>query len=270
MERYFIEEVKRGYSPYDMEKPQKERDVIVSIRFRNQYGEKQWYVLEEAYGTPGAYLADWDLFDTLLDDDKITQEVLDYLGEHGENVLGDIYLDDYRSVFKDIYDHIEDPEAYFFRYLIAVAHCDEEDLPDLIARGVGRYADEIDIPPSRDELAYLADPIIEEDEDGDSGEDFMIGFYENDDDFESDDDLEDDDDPEIDDDYDEEDIDFEDISFTTADFDDENEYSDDVSKRDDYKEMIDMLTMLGLLENGLNSANPIQEGMAFLLHRIKS
>ncbi len=148
MKRFFIKEAK-----YDCRNYEKFKYVLVSVNFECE-GKSQWITLSEADGYPAYCLTDKDVFDGMLDDasdDDFWEELNDHcLFEYDGIDLDSGYVGTYISLS----DNPDSPAVPLIKYLILLALCNKEINDKLIPMTVGKYANNLFIPGSKNDIAF--------------------------------------------------------------------------------------------------------------------
>ena len=157
MNRFFIEEAKRGVTKGDIAYGAISGNVVVTIKFKEDDHE-QWLNMVEFEGVPNVFLSDKDIYEKLLEEDFEDQDFADYLNEHFIYDFHGIILGEYEAVFDSISNDPKNEAIPLIRYMILLARCQMEEVEEILALAAGKYADEIEIPESDVEKEYRGEP----------------------------------------------------------------------------------------------------------------
>ena len=144
--RIQIMQVKYGTYSYVMGCDCSEQtDLIYSVKFRVN-GKSRWLHNIFQLGIPNYLMSDDDIHENLLDNDFLFENS-DYIDSLYVNEFQGLQLDEYESMVNDINENLDNPAVPFIRYLLRLYCTDSEGVYKLIEEGVGKYADEISLPP---------------------------------------------------------------------------------------------------------------------------
>ena len=157
MKRFFIEEAKCGFSRGIM-RPPMPYAVCAAVKFREDNGEPRLFFLNQFNGMPMFFISDEDFFDKILEEDGET------IGKTGK-----LFLQEFEGIkfgrmaydFGSLAENAGNPAAALIRYLIALVRSDRSEIAGLVEMAKGKYADELEIPVSDLEKAYLEAPKAE-------------------------------------------------------------------------------------------------------------
>ena len=144
--RIQIIQVKYGKYEYTMGCDfSQQSDPVYSVKYRIN-GKSRWLHNIYQLGIPNYLMTDDDFHENLLDNDYLIKNS-DNIDSLYVNEFQGLQLDEYESMVDDINEHQDNPAVPFVRYLLRLYSADGEGVYKLIEEGVGRYADEIPLPP---------------------------------------------------------------------------------------------------------------------------
>ncbi len=150
MKRYLIEEAKCGLTGGGFACGPVAGSVVVTVRF-NDGGGSRWLTVAECDGIPNFFLLDRDVHDKAVEEDD---ETLEWMGNYFTHDFDGVEVGDYFDMFAGFDENPENPAIPLIRYIIALLRCAMDELDGLIEMGVGKYADELDIPVTDIEEDY--------------------------------------------------------------------------------------------------------------------
>ncbi|MGI6110020.1 MAG: hypothetical protein ACOYB8_09305 [Eubacteriaceae bacterium] len=156
MKNYFMEDVKCGVTE-DKMSPCGPVSGLVAATVKVKDGDKEYWVTNvEVMGIPNFYVSDKDIFQDTLEENYDDQEFSDYLHSCEISSFNNLEISgDYDTLLEAIFNDTENPAVPLLKYLLALTRCEMDQTDELINRGKGHYADEIEIPVSDVEEDYI-------------------------------------------------------------------------------------------------------------------
>ena len=165
MKRYLIEDAKCGISDGGIACGPVPGHVVTSVKFSDGE-ESRWLNLAEVDGMPNVYLTEEEVYEAMIKDDPEDETLTERLEEdYIEGLDGIAFGMDYSETFASIEEEPDSPAVPLIKYMIALTRCEMGDVQSLLKLGIGRYADELEIPVSDVEEEYLEETEEDEDED---------------------------------------------------------------------------------------------------------
>ena len=139
MRRYYIEDVQGGCAEIGIS-----RNRVITIKFRED-GKSKWITMADGEGVPDTYLSDEDQHEIHVNldaNEDLFEEAYKYLIHE----FNGIDLCEYSDILDSVTEDQENPASSLIKYLVALIRCKEKEIEGLIKMGIGKYADEVEIP----------------------------------------------------------------------------------------------------------------------------
>ena len=118
---------------------------LYSVKYRMD-GKEGWLHNYVVTGVPNYFITEEDIHEKLLDDDYVDANI-DYLNSIMIQDFAGLRLCDFESMVDCIEDNQNNPAVPFIRFLLRIYNTVWEEIDALIESAVGKYADEVPLPP---------------------------------------------------------------------------------------------------------------------------
>ena len=120
-------------------------NTVVTVKFKDGEGSK-WISVVDVEGILNIFLLDNDYHKELVNEDQ-DDAFYDYMNNHLLTEFDGVEVGaDYGEIAETLMDNKENPASQFIGYVINLTSCPLDETDQLIAKSVGKYADELDSP----------------------------------------------------------------------------------------------------------------------------
>ena len=139
MKRYYIEDVQCGFAEIGIS-----RNRVITIKFRED-GKSKWITMADGEGVPDTYLSDEDQHEIHVNPDA-NEDLFEEAYKNLIHEFNEIDLCDYSDILDSVTGDQGNPANSLIKYLVALIRCKEKEVEGLIKMGIGKYADEVQLP----------------------------------------------------------------------------------------------------------------------------